>query len=134
MITNWGKRNPYGAFWNKRATKAKQIEFVTEPTSFMWASDLPLDDQRPPGTYVTEVNANNGLSASDISDLMASGGMLTGGLASLIHGGGRAGYTPTAATAPAAPAAPDNTGPIILGIGAVVMLGMVGIAMSQQKR
>ena len=131
MITNWGKRNPYGAFWNPRATKAAQIEFGPTDDGFR------VSDITGPGVNaITEVNANNGLSASDISDLMASGGMLTGGLASLIHGGGRAGYTPTAATAPAAPApaAPDNTGPIILGIGAAVMLGMVGLAMSQQKR
>lgn len=71
--------------------------------------------------------------AGDIAALTAGIGTMTQGISSLIWGGRQSQYQPAPNTqnqqAPAA--APFPTGPVLLGVGAIVMLGMLGLAASQ---
>lgn len=76
----------------------------------------------------------SGTSAEDWAKLGLGVGAATGGIGQLIaslKGGGVVVQAP-AATPPPPTAAPTNTGLVILGVGAVAVLGLLGLAIASR--
>ena len=79
-------------------------------------------------------SGRQGTSAEDWAKLGLGVGAATGGIGQLVaslKGGGVVVQPAAAAPLPAA-AAPSNTGLMILGVGAVAMLGLLGLAVASK--